>query len=646
MDSKAKQQAWPRIDRYEIIREVGRGGMGVVYHAYESMLDRSVALKILPPELSHQQDFVESLRREAVSAARLRHPHIALLYEFGYTDDTAFLVMEYVPGSSLRELLEAGSLSKERTLTILSQIADGLDYAHSQGIVHRDVKPSNILVSSNDHAMLIDFGLADMVENALITIDSAILGTPHYMAPEQAAGYGAEARSDQYALAAVAYEMLTGYPPFHGRNATAVVHAHIYEPPAPPTERRPTLPIAVNHVLLRALSKEPYERYPTVTDFVNDLRLALVAPEQVQHPVARWRRSLRWGALLTLAVVGLGLGLWQSNVLGGARPQAIVLDPSVSLPNQVVWAHETPLVGGPALVSANGTLIVGSLDGSLVGLRADTGEQRWSLRAGETVFGAPSAGADLIFVGNDDGDVLGLSPGSGGTIWRARVIGGMRHAPAFDGERLVATTDRGYVYLLQPNSGQVLWSRPLIDDLQPPVIGGGRILISSGQTLFALDVSNGVVDWKFVADSPITTTPAVIGEQVVVGTERGVLFVVDLVGGKERFRYQARGAVTAAPAVADDTFFVVDHAGNVTALRSGSATEVWRFDADAAITATPLFVDDKLFVGAGDGTLYTLDARNGRELGRIELGGSIGVAPLLDKGLVYVRGDSVYALGP
>src|SRR4029079_15361942 len=224
MNGERYQQGAP-ISRYELIAEIGRGGMGVVYRAYEAALDRTSALKVLAPDLADQPGFVARLRREAISAARLRHPNIALLYEFGQADDTAFLAMEYVPGRSLRQLLEAGPMPPTRALGILDQIGQALDYAHRMGIVHRDVKPSNILIGPGDQAMLIDFGLAEISESPLLTTDGAVLGTPHYMAPEQAAGRGAEARSDQYALAAVAYEMLTGEPPFHGRSATAVVHA-------------------------------------------------------------------------------------------------------------------------------------------------------------------------------------------------------------------------------------------------------------------------------------------------------------------------------------------------------------------------------------------------------------------------------------
>src|SRR5829696_7621109 len=362
MNGERYQQAWSQISRYELIAEIGRGGMGVVYRAYEAALDRTIALKVLAPELANQPGFVARLRREAISAARLRHPNIALLYEFGQADDTAFLAMEYLPGRSLRQLLESGPLPAERAIGILDQIGQALDYAHSMGIVHRDVKPSNILVSPADQAMLIDFGLAEVSECTLLTSDSAVLGTPHYMAPEQAAGRGAGERGDQYALAAVAYEMLTGMPPFHGRAATAVVHAHIYELPPPPTERRPTLPIAVNAVLLRGLAKQPQDRYPALADFIAALRAAL-APPAMPRPRSSTRRRMLLGAVsgLALITVVLLVALLARVNTGSAtlRDSARAAERSgVPLPRQIIWTHtaEPNLIGGPAPVAANGTL--------------------------------------------------------------------------------------------------------------------------------------------------------------------------------------------------------------------------------------------------------------------------------------------------
>lgn len=649
MNGSHYRQIWSYSDHYELIGEIGRGGMGVVYRAYQPALDRTIALKVLSPDLAHQPGLVARLHREAISAARLRHPNIALLYEFGQADHTPFLAMEYVPGSSLRRLLEAGKLSPERVLAILQQIGDALDYAHGLGIVHRDVKPSNIVVCPGDHAVLIDFGLAEMAESSLLTADSVVLGTPHYMAPEQAAGRGTDARSDQYALAAVAYELLTGTPPFHGRSSTAVVHAHIYELPPPPTERCPALPVAVNAVLLRALSKTPQQRYPSLATFVAALRSALAAPPAPSlRPKRRRLLALTIGIglmavflLTTLQRDVQGGSIQDQQAEGGARS-------GVPLPQQIVWSYDSNLVGGPAPVVVDATLVVGTLDGAVVALRAESGDVRWyisSVDGRKTIFGAPTAGDGLIFVGSTDEEVFGLSLDSGGVIWRRRVVGGVQLAPILDNERLIVTTTKGYIYVLQAGSGQVIWSRPLALGMQVPTVSASRIFATADRSLSALDIRSGTIDWEFETASMITTQPTVFGNVVLVGTERGVLHALSIVSGQEQWRSQMHGALKAAPAVASDVIFVVDQAGGVTALSADGRTVLWHFDTAAAITTTPLLADDKLFFGGSNGVFYALDARSGRQAARIELGGSVISPPVLGAGLIYVRADQIYALG-
>jgi outer membrane protein assembly factor BamB/predicted Ser/Thr protein kinase len=651
MNGERYQQAWSQISRYELIAEIGRGGMGVVYRAYESALDRTIALKVLAPDLADQPGFVARLRREAISAARLRHPNIALLYEFGQADDTAFLAMEYVPGRSLRQLLEAGPMPPARALGILDQIGQALDYAHRMGIVHRDVKPSNILIGPGDQAMLIDFGLAEISESSQLTAEGAVLGTPHYMAPEQAAGRGADARGDQYALAAVAYEMLTGEPPFYGRSATAVVHAHIYELPPPPTERRPSLPAAVNGVLLRALAKPPQERYSSLAEFVAALRTALTTP--LPTPAQRLRTQRRLllavaGGLALLAIVVVALLPPSTGGAGALHLSAQTIERTgVPLPQQVVWSY-TPapnLVGGPALAASNDTLVVGTLDGQVHALQAGTGELHWRKGDASTLFGAPSVSAGKIFVGGSDEFIYALSLTTGGTIWRRKVTGTVLQSPTLDGDRLIVTTDKGSIYMLQAGSGQVIWDRPLAQSTQPTTVSDGRIFVTSGSTLFALDANDGAVDWSFEAASAITTRPVIADDMVVVGTERGLLYALRIADGQLHLRYQAGGGLSAMPAAGSNAIYVADESGSVTAISPASASVLWHFETGAAITTPPLLADGKLLFGAANGLFYALDARGGQQLARIQLGGSIVSPPVLGDGLIFVRADKIYALG-
>jgi outer membrane protein assembly factor BamB/predicted Ser/Thr protein kinase len=642
LGTRPDQYARSQIGHYEVISEIGHGGMGTVYRAYDAALERPVALKVLAPDLAHDPRFVARLRHEAISAARLRHPHIALLYEFGQDNDLSFLAMEYVSGSSLRQILEAGPLAPQRVLVILRQIAEALEYAHTMGVVHRDVKPSNILVGPDDLAVLIDFGLAELAEDPLLTGDSALLGTPHYMSPEQALGQVASGWSDQYALAAVAYEMLTGVAPFHGRIAAAVVHAHIYERPPAATECRPSLPASVNDVLLRALAKKPEARYPLPTAFVAELQAALASP-------AQRRRNIRYRLLAAASVLALvvaaALAWWN---IGAAQA---TLQPSTGQENalilqEVKWNYDLGLVGTSAPVAVANTLVFESLDGSLVALDAGTGDYRWAKDSAASVFGVPSAGAGLIFVGNAAGAMLCLDPQSGAVIWEQHLIGGVRQAPTRSNDRLIVTTVKRYVYALHAGTGQVLWSLQLADNLGVPTVGAGNAFVAAGRSLFALDLNTGALTWTFEAPSAITTQPVIWGNLVLVGTESGMLYGLQTADHVERLRYAARGAISAAPAVAADALFVADRSGMLTALRPDNHQRIWNFETDTAITAAPLLADGRLFLGTGSGRVYSLDARSGRELAMLQLKGSIVAAPALGADLVYVRANRIYALGP
>jgi serine/threonine protein kinase len=272
-----------RIGKYEIVEEIGRGGFAAVYKARDLDLDRVVALKVLAPHLTWDATFAKRFRREAQATAKLRHPNIVTIYEVDETEGQLYIAMEHLPGRTLAALLKAeGAMPLERALVILEQIGDALDYAHEQGAIHRDVKPSNVMIGEDRrgaaHAILMDFGLVKAMESSeSLTSLGTILGSPQYMAPEQAdptrkGEIGPP--TDRYALGVVAYEVVAGRVPFPGSTPSTLV-AHMQQAPPDPRSIRETLPANVAQVLLKALSKSPEERYPTVMAMVEALRIAM-----------------------------------------------------------------------------------------------------------------------------------------------------------------------------------------------------------------------------------------------------------------------------------------------------------------------------------------------------------------------------------
>lgn len=261
---------------YDIQDELGRGGMAVVYKAIEVHLRRPVAIKILPPELTYAKGSTERFSREAQTAAALDHPNIIPIYRISAGGKLCWYAMKYLEGRSLNDILvEKGLLTLAESILILEQVASALDYAHVKGVIHRDVKPGNVMIDVNGRVTVTDFGIAKELTSGALTGSGAILGTPYYMSPEQCrGGQGISGAADQYSLAVMAYQMISGQLPFDADSAIDVIHKHVSEPPPPLDHLLPGLPKHVTTSINRALSKKASDRFPTVTGFVAAMRHA------------------------------------------------------------------------------------------------------------------------------------------------------------------------------------------------------------------------------------------------------------------------------------------------------------------------------------------------------------------------------------
>ena len=339
------------LGRYHILEQLGEGGMAIVYKAYDTRLERDVAIKVIRTEKLTQESMGKSLKRferEAKSLAKLSHANIIPIIDSGEQDDVPYLVMGYIPGGTLKERMKGKPIPWQEAAQFLAPIARALDYAHSEGIVHRDIKPSNILITKEDQPMLTDFGIARILETEEtldLTGTGMGVGTPDYMAPEQGLGQKVDHRADVYALGIVLYEMVTGRKPFQADTPMAVVVKQIHDPLPRPTEFAPDLPDAIEHVLLKALAKKPEDRYQKMGAFATALenpgtkeRRRWKNPFATRSMVKTWRWL--FGLFLFAGIVGAGMFFQRQG--NSFRSTEATMDPAkaIQIVRNMTWTAQ------------------------------------------------------------------------------------------------------------------------------------------------------------------------------------------------------------------------------------------------------------------------------------------------------------------
>ena len=328
----------PLSGRYELEEIIGSGGMSVVYRAWDLKSDREVAVKVLRLEHMADENFVRQFNREAQAASKMTHPNIVNMFDVGQDGDTRYLVMEYVKGITLKDMIrQQGQIEPRRAVQMTLKILAAIDHAHKNHIVHRDIKPQNILVDSEGRVKVADFGIARVVDSTSNTGTGNVLGSVHYFSPEQARGAVADAKSDRYSVGVVLYEMVTGRVPFDAETPMAVALKHIHEKPVPPSQYNPEVSKGLDEVILKALEKEPARRYQTAAEMATDLKRALKMPmggflkhipdgndgEKEPRKLAGW--LLVSVMALVLAAVLLGSWLFYEHLKTRVRVPSMVM---------------------------------------------------------------------------------------------------------------------------------------------------------------------------------------------------------------------------------------------------------------------------------------------------------------------------------
>jgi len=406
--SRDETAASGSIGNYELISELGEGGMGIVYKARQATLDRIVALKVLLPNLSRKDRFVQRFMREAKNAATLDHPNIVTIFEVGEDDGSYYFSMKYVEGEDLDQLVERGPLSVDDASAVVLQVAGGLAHAHERGVVHRDIKPANIILDTTGRAVITDFGIARAVWEERMTSTGMSVGTVEYMSPEQFKGGDVDEKSDIYALAATFYTLITGMSPFPGATTQEVMYKKFKETPFPPTEINPSLPAWVDLVIARAMDDDPAERYPTADDLAGDIRAGLEGTLKAVFPGLEEKKEEKEekNGVEVVPVVPPeeGEAVPEAPATGGADAA-----PEAALTNRVPW-----FVDGTAQRNKNLFILLGILAAVFLFLLGSIGF--WVMKnkiipsfvssGGASGGGSPMSGGGMFAPGSDCGEYL------------------------------------------------------------------------------------------------------------------------------------------------------------------------------------------------------------------------------------------------
>jgi serine/threonine-protein kinase len=663
-----------QLGNYRLIRLLGEGAFAEVYLGEHIHLGTQAAIKVLHTQLGRTD--IEPFRNEARTIAHLEHPHIVRVLDFGVEGTTPFLVMGYAPKGTLRTRYPKGSrLPLATVVSYVQQVASALQYAHDQKLVHRDVKPENLLLGRADEILLSDFGIALASQSSQYQGQSTprVAGTIAYMAPEQIQAHPCPA-SDQYSLGIVVYEWLSGERPFHGSISEIALKHSLVPPPSLLGRGISRFSPAVEQVVMTALAKDPRQRFDCILAFADALREAAQLPphsrstpalhtlptetSEIVAPLSpQKRRSGKRSPLLIGGALGLSLlivlviTVWSiiamhrgSLPLLGAQPKVPLV--TTTPPMQVAqrWAFHTgdPVTSSPTVI--NGVLYVGSGDKKVYGIDTGTGQQKWAFATGGYVASSPTVVDGVLYVGSGDNKVYAVDARTGQQRWAFPTGGYVRSSPMLvDGVLYVGSGDNK-VYAVDARTGQQKWAFPTGSYVRssPTIVDGVLYIGSWDHKVYALDARTGQQKWTFPTGGPVDSSPLVVNGMLYVGSNDSSVYGIDARTGQQKWAFVTGGYVASAPAVVNGVLYI--SSDKVYALDARTGQQKWAFSTVSKVFSSPTVVNGVLYIGSDK--VYALDAKTGQQRWAFAMNSEVVSTPTVVNGVLYVGSDDgyVYAL--
>lgn len=660
---------------YTVVKEIGVGGMGVVYHCRDELLTRDVAIKMLLPELMSDKKNFEVFRQEARLAAQLEHPNLVTVYDVGVEERQGknfhFLAMEYLTGGNLADRLQDlqdSPLSLEHSLNWMKQLASGLSFAHKRGVIHQDIKADNIFITNEGDLKIGDFGLARLMANRKGGNASRVMGTPAYMSPELARGEPQDHRSDLYSLGVLFYEMTTGQLPFRAKGMIEMAMKHASAAVPSIKRHNPDAPEVLDKVIRRMMAKMQEDRYQNAADVMSILDELIFELRVQRLGISSNRPLLTSGQLLQDALeerdaqgsgkrpvahhdvvtrpvvkkeplgarpedtLPLNNQYQIKNAYSGAPRESITRNinetegessaPSAPLvkppsPPPTTNVPKQPPVAAPAPIHVNARTSGGPANQSLSKLKVSL-DLKWAFKTRGPIGWAAQPVIDkeerVVFLASCDQNLYAIDVSEGNKLWEKQLPSPVISAPVSFASQVFVVSSNGNVSCFNSATGATVWSKALNARAVAPltILNDMALLVACGQELRALDVRNGELLWAYFAGAPIVSAPLVQANNVYIGTRAGGIHALKGNKGTELWTFQAEGPIVSSPFSSVDSLYVGTQTGNFYSLEANEGGLIWEYPANGPILSRGAIVFTSVVFASHDRWLYACEKYDGR----------------------------------